>query len=66
MKPIMCGHVMGTKPEFKRVGATTYACTACDNFKVEITKKLNAGELQRHLAVRLAQHIKKYHSGKIG
>ena len=53
---------MANKPEFKRVGATKYACTVCDNFKVEITKKLNAGELQRHLAVRLAQHVQQYHS----
>ena len=54
---------MASKPEFKRVGASTYSCTVCDNFQVEITKKLNAGALQRHLAVRLAQHIQQYHSG---
>ena len=54
---------MANKPEFKRVGASTYACTLCPHFEVEITKKLNAGQLQRHLDMRLAQHIKQYHSG---
>ena len=52
---------MAKKPEFKKVGANIYACTICPNFKIEIVKKLNAGELKRHLAVRLAQHIKEYH-----
>ena len=40
---------MAKKPEFNRVGASTYACTVCTNFKLEITKKMNAGELQRLL-----------------
>jgi hypothetical protein len=53
---------MGEKPAFKKVGASTYACTVCGNFKVEITKKLNAGQLQAHLEKRLAQHIKQYHT----
>jgi len=55
---------MANKPEFKKLGASTYACTICKNFKVEVTKKLNAGELQRHLEMRLAQHIQQYHSGE--
>jgi hypothetical protein len=53
---------MATKPQFKKVGASSYACTVCANFKVEIIEKMNAGRLQRHLAARLAQHIKQYHS----
>jgi hypothetical protein len=53
---------MAKKPEFKQIGATTYACTVCPNYKVEIVNRLNEGELQRHLAVRLAQHIKECHS----
>jgi hypothetical protein len=55
---------MAKKPEFKRIGASLYACTVCANFKVEIVKSLNEGELQKHLAKRLAQHIKEYHSGE--
>jgi len=50
------------KPEFKQIGASTYACTVCPNFKIEITKKLNAGQVQKHLEKRLSEHIRKYHS----
>jgi hypothetical protein len=53
---------MATKPQFKKVGASTYACTVCENFQVVITKKLNAGQVQRHLEIRLAQHVKQYHT----
>jgi hypothetical protein len=58
---------MANKPEFKRVGASIYACTVCAHFQVEISRRLNPGELQRHLEMRLAQHIRQYHpelSGK--
>ena len=54
---------MEPKPEFKLVGAATYACTVCTNFKVEMNLKLNPGQLDRHLAARLEQHIVQYHSG---
>jgi hypothetical protein len=55
---------MRERPVFKRVGASTYACTVCSNFKVEIVKprKMNAGELRKHLEARLVEHIQKYHS----
>ena len=55
---------MAERPEFKRVGASTYACTVCSNFKVEIVKpsKMNAGRWRKHLDARLVQHIQKYHS----
>jgi hypothetical protein len=54
---------MAQKPRLVKVAANAYACTACPNFKVEITKphKMNAGQLQRHLAAREAQHLKKCH-----
>ena len=55
---------MANKPEFKRVGASTYACTVCPNFKDEITGKMNAGQLRKHLDARLAQHVQQYHSGE--
>src|SRR5437879_10090607 len=58
--------VMAKKPEFNRVGASTYACTVCTNFKLEITKKMNAGELQRLLEVRLEHHIRQYHATERG
>jgi hypothetical protein len=51
------------KPEFKKVGASTYACTACSNFNIEILKQMGAGRFQRHMDHRLAQHIRDYHSG---
>ena len=55
---------MTERPSFKRVGASTYACTVCSNFKVEIVKpsKMNAGQWRKHLDARLVQHIQKYHS----
>src|SRR5208283_5679584 len=56
---------MAERPEFKRIGASTYACTVCPNFKIEIVKrprKMNAGELRKHLDARLVQHIQKYRS----
>lgn len=52
---------MGMKPQFKKVGASTYACTVRPNFKIEFMKNLNAGQLQKRLEARLAQHIKDYH-----
>ena len=52
----------GKKPELKRVGASTYACTLCRTYKTEIVKKMNAGQLKKHLAARLAEHISTDHS----
>jgi len=53
---------MATKPELKRISADVYECTVCHNFRVQITKLLNAGELRRELDKQLAEHVRKDHS----
>lgn len=53
---------MENKPAWKRISASVYPYTVCANFKVEITKLLNAGELQRELDTQLADHIRKCHT----
>jgi predicted RNA-binding protein YlxR (DUF448 family) len=50
------------KPELKQVGASTYACTLCPHFQVEVLKKMTSEQLQKHLDKRLAQHIRQYHA----
>ncbi len=52
---------MTQEPKWKKVGASTYACTVCPNFKIEVIKNLNAGELKKRLGTRLAAHIKTHH-----
>jgi len=55
---------MPDKPELNKIGVSQYACTFCPHFQIEIVKKMNPGQLQKHLDKRFGQHIKKYHADK--